>query len=180
MVDLPFVQECLIIIESPIINKLTENSNIKGIRKQPDGSTSAKDLSGNVPKNKGVEGVLAYLKENEACVQSLSKGMKELMEFVKKNVTISNGGKKLLGELMRKQISSVDIQILCCRLFAALATKGKFSEKSILYGEKFSIIMNNSLSYESESYKSLNFSSLFFVLLALKEDKLFRFWQEKG
>ena len=79
-----------------------------------------------IPKEKGVEGVITFMKNNEKDADMQVDAFKVLLEMNSKKVAqFSQADKKLLAELMRKHISRADVQIFGCRLLAILATDGK-------------------------------------------------------
>eukprot|EP00112_Aurelia_sp_Birch-Aquarium-sp1_P006306 Seg1698.8 transcript_id=Seg1698.8/GoldUCD/mRNA.D3Y31 product="Serine/threonine kinase-like domain-containing protein STKLD1" protein_id=Seg1698.8/GoldUCD/D3Y31 len=121
LVDLPYIQDCLKLCGSSIVGLSQTPSEI-----------AAKD-SPKVPKEKGVEAILAYMKENKANPQCQEDALAALLEFVKKGKTITSGGKKLTAEIMKANVTALKVQIRGCRLLAVLATTAE--EGDVMYSK---------------------------------------------
>ena len=96
---------------------------------------SGKKVVKPVPKEKDVEAVLAYMKENEASSVCQNNALKALQELVKTGKKISGDSKKLVAMMMRKHIAKEDVQTAACRLLAVLATDGKISMSKLSHCE---------------------------------------------
>lgn len=119
LVELPYVKDCLKLFGSSLLD--SSSSATEG---------SQKDVA-KIPKETTVEAVLAYMKENKSNSSCQEQALTSLLDFVKKGKAISSGGKKLVAEILKANVASLDVQILGCRLLAALATTAE--EDDIMY-----------------------------------------------
>lgn len=114
--ELPYVKECLAISGSKLVENDETVKNVKGKK--------GKNVAKPVPKEKGVEAVIAYMKDNESNSTCQTNALKALNELVKKGKDVSNGAKKLIASIMRKHIAKEEVQTTGCRLLATLAAQG--------------------------------------------------------
>ncbi|XP_066913740.1 serine/threonine kinase-like domain-containing protein STKLD1 [Clytia hemisphaerica] len=125
LIELPYMQECLALNESPLLPGSKKNS--------PDKKT--KKNTSEVPTDKGIEGILSFMEKNSNDPNSLFNALKTLLEYPSEELKLSQDAKRLVSELMRKHITKVNIQILACRLLAVLATEAH-EENDILYSRQ--------------------------------------------
>ena len=119
LLELPYVKECLALSGSKLVE---QDTVVKKVKSRKGGKSAVKP----VPKEKGVEAVLAYMKEKEASSVCQNNALKALQELVGKGKEVSGGGKIIIATMMRKHIAKEDVQTTACRLLAILATKGRF------------------------------------------------------
>jgi len=122
LVDLPYVKDCLKLYGSSLLS-LSQSSQ----------ECNEKDVP-SVPKQKGIEAILAYMKEHTSNHQCQKEALDALRDFVKKGKTITSGGKKLIAEILRVNVAHLDVQIRGCRLLAALATTAE--DDDVMYSKE--------------------------------------------
>ncbi|XP_065068204.1 serine/threonine kinase-like domain-containing protein STKLD1 [Rhopilema esculentum] len=128
LVDLPYVQECLKLYGSSLmgLSPATDENTGKGhvfYSLSPDVPK--------VPKEKGVEAVLAYMKDNKGNPQCQEDALNVLIDFVNKGKSITSGGKKLIAEILKAHAATLKVQIKGCLLLASLATTA--DEGDVMY-----------------------------------------------
>eukprot|EP00794_Sanderia_malayensis_P016190 gene16190-17817_t len=120
LLELPYVQGCLKLYGSQLLSGSSDSAN------KNNSKATAK-----VPKEKGVEAVLAYMKEHKANSQCQEDALAALLELVKKGKGITSGGKQLIAEILKANVTALNVQIRGCRLLATLA--GQADENDVLY-----------------------------------------------
>lgn len=119
LVDLPYVKNCLKLYGSSLLSPTSSIHDGQG-----------KDVP-SVPKEKGLEAVLAYMKKHQKSPLCQEAALSALTEFVKKGKMITSGGKKLIAETLRMNVAYLNVQINGCRLLALLATTAE--EGDVMY-----------------------------------------------
>lgn len=116
LLELPYVQECLAINKSPLCENKPEPI-----------SRESSALNGSaVPKKKGINAVLTFMKDNENDPGSQRDALIALKDLVLQHTkTINENGRLYIATVMRKHISKEDVQTSACRLLATLANEGK-------------------------------------------------------
>ena len=90
--------------------------------------------------------------ENEADMQVAA--LKVLLELTNQNETkFTQHDKKFIAELMRKHITTVDIQILGCRLLAVLASDGKSKFQIFCWYFSYSCVCAVFISTQSQIFE---------------------------
>ena len=111
LLELPYIQECLLLSKSSIISKENIPKNVL-------------ESVNPAPRQDGVEAVLTYMENNLLNSSCMQDAFDALIQLFKQDATISIVGKKLIIQVMRKHIANNIIQLKACTLLAILANKG--------------------------------------------------------
>ncbi|XP_057289397.1 serine/threonine kinase-like domain-containing protein STKLD1 [Hydractinia symbiolongicarpus] len=160
LLELPYVKECLAISGSKLVENDETVKNVKGKK--------GKKVAKPVPKEKGVEAVIAYMKDNESNSTCQTNALKALNELVKKGKDVSNGAKKLIASIMRKHIAKEEVQTAGCRLLATLAAQAE-EEDDVLYTRQ--LISPVALAMKSHSSSVKLQAAATQLLMALSADE---------
>lgn len=114
--ELPFLKECI------TLSGIIENS----------GNEVCKDKAKPVPKDKGIAGVLGYIKENKGSSICLVEALNYLITLTAKgDFNLNETAKKTIFQMMKDNLDVLDIQIKACQLLINIVPT--IAEKDVLY-----------------------------------------------
>lgn len=129
LIELPYVKECLALNKSPLLDD------------SEDASPTIRQSSSNIKpmfKENSVAGMMAYMRENTSNPQSQIAALEFLIDMLheRPKQTFTEADKLSLGELMRKHIGNIDVQVLSCKLLTMIAAAADGKEDDVLFSRK--------------------------------------------
>jgi probable inactive protein kinase-like protein SgK071 len=107
LLELPYIQECLALSNSALCKQSAKFA----------GAGPGKP----VPKDKGIKGVLDFMKDEATPGESQVEALKYLVELTKdQEQGLNTEGKKIIVDIMKRHIAVEDVQVLGCNLFSNL------------------------------------------------------------